>query len=142
MKPTHYLRAGALTGLLALAACADKDPTADETAADESPTFSQLQQEVLIPSCGGAGCHGASDPGGALDLESDGAYDALLFDPCDNEVAVAEGLVRVAPGDLEQSFFYAKITDPMGMGDLMPPWGMSDEQITLIEAWILAGAER
>ncbi len=117
----------------------------DDTGVVEAaaPTFAELQAQVLEPSCGGAGCHNESTYAGSLLLEGEGAWDSLLNDPCSNEIAVAEGLLRVDPEDLSNSFLYLKVTDPMGMGDPMPPWGsLDDDELELIAAWIEAGAKR
>lgn len=106
-----------------------------------SVSFTEVQEAVFLGSCAGAGCHDAATNAGTLDLESDGAYERLMFDPCANELAIAEGLMRVDPGNLENSFLYLKMTDPQGMGDPMPPWGpVDDEALGLIEDWILGGA--
>jgi len=158
MHDTKIFCALAALLALALAACDaeapvdDDAPSGDTEAADSggedsgpaitAPTFAELQADVFIPSCGGAGCHDASAEAAAgLDLESDGAWEQLMNGACVNEIAIAEGLRMVEPGDPSNSFLYVKVTDPMGMGDPMPPWApLSDEDIEGIEAWILAGA--
>ena len=122
----------------------DSDTVVDDTGAETSPeaTFAELQETFFIPSCGGAGCHDSVSNAGGLDLESEGAFDRLMNDPCENEIAVAEGLSRVAPGAPEESFLYMKLTDPRGMGDIMPPWGaVDDASQAIIAAWIERGAE-
>ncbi|RME21581.1 MAG: hypothetical protein D6798_17765 [Deltaproteobacteria bacterium] len=124
---------------LLIVACGE---SGDDTGADAAPvTFAELQETVLVGSCGGAGCHGPATVAGGLLLEGDDAYDSLMNDPCENELAVAEGLLRVAPGDLDKSFLYVKVTDARGMGDPMPPWdSLDDAGIAMIRQWILDGA--
>ena len=122
----------------------DTEPAPDDTgtAAGPDATFADLQESFFIPSCGGAGCHDSLSNAGGLDIESEGAFDRLMNDPCENEIAVAEGLSRIAPGAPEESFLYMKLTDPRGMGDIMPPWGAVDEASQqAIAAWIERGAE-
>jgi hypothetical protein len=52
----------------------------------------------------------------------------------------------IAPGSLEQSYIWGKLTDGTICGDfrVMPPpeegFEITDEQVALLEAWILAGA--
>ena len=149
MRTFIFITAAALVG------CAGEEPTpvtddTDVTLTDdtgvttipEDVTFADLQEEIFLPSCGGAGCHDAATNAGGLDLESEGAFDRLMNDPCENEIAVAEGLVRVAPGDPSESFLFLKLTDPRGMGDIMPPWGALDDDVLLVvEDWIQRGAE-
>ncbi len=125
--------------LLALAGCAP----ADDTEGEEVASFDVLLEEVLTPSCGAAGCHGATTGAAGLFLEGDRAYSSLLDDACTNEQALAAGLVRVLPGDPGGSFLYLKIVDPMGMGALMPPAGPMDQAaIDAVERWILDGAQQ
>ena len=82
------------------------------------------------------------DAGWAWILEAVDALDQLLHAECEDELAVVEGLVRVAPGDPDRSFLYVKVTDPGGMGEPMPPFrALPDEQVELIRRWIEDGAE-
>ncbi len=127
--------------LLALTGCA---PAGDTGPPGEEPAgFEVLLEEILAPSCGTAGCHGATTGAAGLFLDGDRAYSSLLDEPCTNEQALAEGLVRVRPGDPGDSFLYLKIVDPLGMGELMPPTGPLDQAaIEAVERWILEGAQR
>ncbi len=120
-------------------ACGDDG---DDSGADADPvSFADVQEAVLVDSCGGAGCHGPATVAGGLVLEGEGAYDSLMNDPCQNELAVAEGLLRVAAGEPDNSFLYVKVTDARGMGDPMPPWdSLDDADIELIRQWIIDGA--
>ena len=97
------------TCLLIVAAGCNDGPSKPDP---EPVTFGQVQQEVLVGSCGGAGCHNAATQAGGIDLEAVDALDQLLHAECEDELAVVEGLVRVAPGDPDRSFLYVKVTDP------------------------------
>ncbi len=117
------------------------NPEVGPEPSDEPVTFQRVQDEVLSGSCGGSGCHGAVTAAGGLDLDSEGAYEQLFNAPCDNELATIEGLVRVAAGKPESSFLYVKLTDPRGMGEVMPPFGaLSEDEVELVRRWIEGGA--
>lgn len=126
--------------LLALAGCGDPMPEPHDT--DVSPvTFTEVQTQVFAGGCGGAGCHDAVTRAGDLDLEADDAYDQLFRKACANDLATAEGLLRVVPGQVDDSFLYLKVTDPGEMGDPMPPFGtLSEDDVALIAQWIADGA--
>ena len=136
-----------LFAITALAVACTGVPDDDDPIDTDDPgpvTFARVQDEVLVPSCGGAGCHNPDSAKGDLNLEGPDAYGELLEAACADEQAFVEGLVRVAPGEPTESFLFLKVTDPRGMGDIMPPFGdgLSQAEIDLIEAWILDGAKR
>jgi hypothetical protein len=102
------------------------------------PTFADLSTSLFEPSCGGVGCHlnGGNE---APVLDAADAYDQLL--------GFAEGadLNYVVPGSLEESYLWHKAKGTHrsvgGSGSSMPLGGsLSEEQIGLLEAWILGGA--
>jgi hypothetical protein len=120
----------ALFGLSLTACTSDYDPA----------TFEAIYNDVFATSCVD-GCHSATVGAGNLFLEGDRAYDSIVNGSCDDEDAQAAGLVRITPGQPIESFFYLKMVNPEGMGDIMPPAGMLDEDILdNIEEWILRGA--
>ena len=119
-------------------------PTANLT-----PTFSAIQRDILQatdssgrPACGS--CHNPS--GGAfravgLDLSSNGAYDSLVGVPSRQR----PGLLRVAPGDPENSYLVHKLEARTGIiGVRMPQLGpyLTDGQISIVKRWIELGARR
>ncbi len=92
--------------------------------------FQQCVQPIFNAHC--VGCHGNN---GGLSLRSGEALQNLVGIPsrCD------PGMLRVRPGDPEQSLLYLKITDAPGKcGSRMPPTGsaLTDQEITLIQNWI------
>lgn len=131
--------------LLALTAACDggEPPIVDDTGeVTQVETFARIQADILEPKCG-ASCHGAEARQGGLSIEGPEAYDALFDAECDNEQARVEGLVRVAPGNPEQSFLWIKLTDASGFGDPMPPFGaLEDGELERIANWIAQGAPR
>lgn len=115
------------------------DPTAD-TGAVEVDYMTDIQP-IWDMSCV-TGCHvaGGSGAGTGLILSPDLSYDTLV----DVMSLGAPGLVRVAPGDYENSYVWHKIKNTQievgGSGSQMPPGGLPEDAVAKIEAWIEAGA--
>lgn len=115
-------------------------------------TFTQVKA-VVFGSCAGSGapgpmtCHGSAPYQGNLDLFSDGAFTNLVGVPAD----IDGTLIRVIPGDPENSFLYRKLIndlpqdlslgDPMPMGEAIMWSELPSDQIQLLYDWIAAGAE-
>jgi hypothetical protein len=100
-------------------------------------TFTEVEAEVLGPSCAFSSCHGA----GAGELTLDGQADhARLVDVA---AVAAPGEVLVIPGDPDGSYLIAKLEGHAGIvGEPMPPpaGGLDPEMIELVRSWIEAGA--
>jgi hypothetical protein len=129
-----HLAGGILVSWLTLAtACDEAEPQ------DAPPTFTELHERVLQPSCVFATCHqkGAS-AAGMMPLDRDVAHASLV----DAAAVGAPGRIRVIPGDPEQSYVIEKITSPTPTaGEQMPPDApLEAERVELIRAWIEAGA--
>ncbi|MFA6110983.1 MAG: PKD domain-containing protein, partial [Candidatus Latescibacterota bacterium] len=76
------------------------------------PTFTQVQRQVLTPSCALSGCHADADH---PILSAGQAYGNLVG------VASSVGLILVTPGDPDRSYLYIKVTGGPGMvGSRMP----------------------
>lgn len=110
------------------------------TACGSDPaTFTQVQSEILTPSCSFQACHMApATQAAGLALDT-GAYEMLV-----NAAAVeAMDKVRVVPGDLAASYLMNKLENrdiAMG-GAMMPPTQMlSEERLEIVRSWIEAGA--
>ncbi|MCP4804654.1 MAG: hypothetical protein GY913_34095 [Proteobacteria bacterium] len=120
--------------LLLSLACGDKD-TGDSAG---TPTFSEVDADVLVLSCGlGSTCHEGG--AGGLELDGDGDYEALV----DVASVDAEGEILVIPGDSANSYLMKKLESADGIeGDPMPPpsGGFDEAKIQLIADWIDAGA--
>lgn len=105
-------------------------------------SFATDVQPILTTSCAKANCHAGTNPDAGLDLREGAAYAELVntsSTQCFGE------RTRVTPGDPEESYLFDKIRnkDLCGNSKRMPypPTAMlPDEQRTLIEAWICAGA--
>jgi hypothetical protein len=98
--------------------------------------FQQIQDTVFTPIC--TGCHaGATAPRG-LRLDAGNSY-ALLVNVASAEVPA---LLRVNPGNPDQSYLVQKIEGTAAVGGRMPLGGapLPQDRIDLIRQWIAAGA--
>lgn len=122
---------------LVLVGCGGDEATTGDTGAD-APTFTEVRDEILVPSCGASSCHGGG--AGGLQLDEATAHASLVGAESD---AVA-GAVLVVSGDPDSSYLMEKLEgDPTSItGDLMPPpfGGLEPDKIEQIRAWIAAGA--
>lgn len=98
--------------------------------------FQEIQNTVFTPIC--TQCHiGANAPQG-LRLDAANSY-ALLVNVASNEVP---GLLRVNPGNPDQSYLVQKIQGNAAVGGRMPlgQAALPQDRIDLIRQWIAAGA--
>lgn len=118
---------GSIMALALVSACGGKGG---------DPTFTRVNDEVLVVSCGFSSCHGSGT--GDLTLDGDGSYDALV----DVESVAAPGEILVVPGDPDASYLIMKLEGADGVvGTEMPPGALIDEERrTLVRDWIAAGA--
>lgn len=131
-----------------LTACSGDAP---EGAAKADGTFARIQRDVLDKSC--ISCHraGASDARQSqLVLTGDSAYQQLVGVPSAQQVAKADGLLRVKPYRADSSLLYHKVAWVPGhhsrdYGQLMPmgtTQGLTAGQLEYVRRWIEAGAPR
>jgi hypothetical protein len=102
------------------------------------PNFSEIQAELFTPTCAVSGCHtGAAAPQG-LRLDEANSY-SLLVDVASTEVST---ILRVAPGDPDNSYLIQKLEGTASVGEQMPLGGPALEQasIDVIRQWITDGA--
>ena len=103
-----------------------------------APTFTEVRDDILLPSCSlGTSCH--SEGAGGLTLTAEGAYDALVG----VESVVADGEILVIAGDAENSYLIKKVEGADGIvGDGMPLGTTLDQELSdELRDWIDAGAE-
>lgn len=101
----------------------------------QSVSFTEIQNQVLTPSCATTGCHGGNDPAEGLDLSQGKAYANLV------NVASSQRpqLRRVLPGNSAQSYLVQKLRGQET--SVMPPAGkLSSAIIDSIASWIDRGA--
>ncbi|NJD31703.1 MAG: TIGR03118 family protein [Gammaproteobacteria bacterium] len=107
-------------------------------------TLAQLQALVFSPRC--SGCHdGSIAPGGALpgsqDLRAGQSFASLVNVPSQEQ----PGLMRVKPGDPDNSYLVRKLQGTSGIsGSRMPLGGPFLDQATIdqVRAWIASGLRK
>lgn len=130
-------------------------PCLGERDATNEATFTSVYLDIFCKtSCTNPYCHGSSGAWGELDLSSsiEVAYENLVAHrtgtnvPADGRATCRESdLLRVVPGQPEQSLLYLKITGNTPCGVRMPPPDedyspLDPAQIEQIRRWIEAGA--
>ena len=102
-------------------------------------TFGSIQANVFTPTCATAGCHvGAAAPQG-LRLDAGSSF-ALLVGIGSNQVP---GLLRVEPGNPNNSYLIQKLEGTAAVGSRMPLSGppfLDQTTIDVIRQWITDGA--
>lgn len=98
-------------------------------------TFASLQANIFTPKCAITGCHAGRAPKAGMNLSAGQAYENLV------DQQSQFGPPRVAPGDVENSVLYLKVSGTVA-GARMPRGGppLSQEEINAIRDWIAAGA--
>ena len=120
---------------LLLIACSDE--STEPVIGEIEPTFSDIYTKVISVKCATSGCHVSTHPN--LDMSTKMlAYTNLFNKPS------SQSLDYIEPGEPDNSYLYIKITDdspPAGlrMPRTGPPY-LSDEVISTIREWIVAGA--
>ncbi len=117
---------------------------AEPTATPTVVTLQQVQDAIFSPRCATQFCHSAQTHSGGMVLAAGASFEnlvgALPMLPAPREA----GLLRVDPFAPENSFLLIKLGPQTGsaFGSRMPLIGapLSEEEIGLIRAWILAGA--
>ena len=108
--------------------------------ADPAPTLTQLQTDIFTPIC--SVCHTGGGAGlpGIQNLTAGNTYTNIV-----NVASIQQGtLVRVKPGDPDNSYLVRKIQGTPGItGVQMPATGgpLSQAQIDEVRAWVAAGAK-
>ncbi len=126
--------------VLALSAC-DGGDGSGQTAPPSTvfgPNFSEIQDSVFTITCATSGCHsGASAPQG-LRLDAANSF-GLLVNVASMEVPA---LLRVEPGNPDDSYLIQKLEGTAAVGGRMPLGGTPLEQsaIDVIRQWISDGA--
>ncbi len=149
-----------VVGILVAGACTEINtdaplfPPRDAAAAvviPLGPTFDSLNQNIFQPRCAEI-CHsGGANASGNMDLGGVDPYAAMVNVVASGPQCGTTGLVRVIPGDPDDSLLYEKVLakerniaapcgDSMPQGSALP--SLSDDEIEFIRMWIEAGATR
>jgi len=135
-----YLRCLAAACAVVLASCAGNGPAPCGTGTE----FSNIQCNIFNVSCLSGGCHNATDQAGSLVLTPQAeSCQQLVNHVSANPVAAVMGLLRVEPGQPNNSFLITKLTGPgAGEGGQMPLNAamLPQSQIDMISQWITNGA--
>jgi hypothetical protein len=116
-----------------------RDSTTQQT---DTLSFSGRVQPIFSANCALAGCHAGTSPAQGMNLSAGLAYDNIVNVPANER----PGMMRVRPLQPDSSYLVHKIQGTQasvgGSGGRMPLGGapLSDQQISLIRAWIAAGA--
>lgn len=116
----------------------DQPPPEPPPPSQFGPNFSEIQAELFTPTCAVSGCHtGAAAPQG-LRLDEANSYGLLV----DVESTEVPSILRVAPGDPDNSYLIQKLEGTAEVGEQMPLGGPALEQasIDVIRQWITDGA--
>ena len=131
----------AILAISLLAGCAKDGNGGDSggTNGGTAPSFTEVRDEVLYPSCSFSQCHGSG--AGYFSITEDMTA-AELRDVPSNQIPE---MMRVAPGEPDQSYLIWKMEGHADIqGTEMPPppsEPISDERIQLVRDWIAAGAD-
>lgn len=112
--------------------------TGDNRTIQEDPSFSATIQEIFVRrSCASGSCHGAA-VAARLDLRSEASYAALV-----GVTATSEPILRVIPGDPDNSYLVMKLEGRQSVGVRMPlGFAPLDEvDLTNIRNWIAQSAK-
>ena len=133
------LRGGTAAALLALVACGSGSGDESAQAAVLAPTLASIQVNVFSVNCALSGCHTGTAPAQGLKLDPGESYGNLV-----NVPSLYGGmLVRVVPGDPDESFLIQKLEGTQMFGDRMPANGppyLPLATIDVIREWIQNGA--
>ena len=144
-----YRKAIVVIGLsIAAAGCDESLSDVAGPTPNLTPTFASIQRDIFeaADSSGRPACSACHNPNGGafrqvgLDLSTSGSYDSLVGVP-----SREKGLLRVAPGDPENSYLLHKLEGRTDIiGNRMPNRGpyLSDGQLAILRRWIQLGAQR
>jgi hypothetical protein len=106
-------------------------------------SFGTKVQPIFSANCALSGCHAGTQPAQGMNLSAGLAYQNIVNVPASER----PGMMRVLPFKPDSSYLVHKIQGTQetvgGSGGRMPLGGapLAAEQITLIRAWIAAGAK-
>jgi hypothetical protein len=117
---------------------APPEPPPPPPPASFGPNFSEIQDEVFTPTCALSGCHTGAAAQEGLRLDEANSY-GMLVDVASSQVP---SILRVAPGDPDNSYLIQKLEGTASVGVQMPEGGapLPQASIDVIRQWISDGA--
>ncbi|HET8539113.1 MAG TPA: OmcA/MtrC family decaheme c-type cytochrome [Anaeromyxobacter sp.] len=115
---------------------------APEGSSPVSASFTSIVQNIIVPRCASAACHGGNPPAAFPQLDADAAYAAIVNVPSQQ----ASGLDLVEPFEPANSYFLVKIRgEGASVGGIATPMPTGDAaldagEIAAVEGWIANGA--
>jgi hypothetical protein len=103
-----------------------------------APTLASIQTNVLSVNCAVPGCHGGAAAQQGLRMDPGFSYGNLV-----NVASPRDpNLIRIIPGDPNNSFIIRKLEGTQPLGDRMPQGGpyLPQSTIDVIRQWIANGA--
>jgi hypothetical protein len=141
--PLRGLAVGAFVAVMltAFGGCGSSSASVGSTG-DGQATFTNIYTSILQPACATHHSGGAS-ASGALDMSSQAlAFSNLVGVKAAGSACGTSGDIRVVAGSPTESLLYNKVNGTQSCGAQMPLGGpyLPADEISLIEAWITAGA--
>jgi hypothetical protein len=133
------LRGGIAAALLTLVACGSGGDESAQGPPPLAPTLASIQTNVFSVNCALSGCHTGNTPAQGLRLDPGESYRNIVNVPSQ----YGGMLVRVIPGDPDESFLIQKLEGTQMFGDRMPANGppyLPLATIDVIREWIQNGA--
>jgi hypothetical protein len=111
-------------------------PVAPPPAPAPASMFQEIQDTIFTPIC--TACHAGANAPRGLRLDAGNSF-ALLVNTPSVEVPA---LLRVNPGNPDESYLVQKISGTAAVGERMPLGGapLPQDRIDLVRSWIAAGA--
>jgi len=147
LRRAHRAAPAAIALVAILAACGEEPRVGARNprgTSAEPATYEGITQDVMVPRCATAACHGGASPVSFPGLDAAAWYDATVAVPSQQCAA----LNLVEPGDPERSYLVHKLRGSQGLvggGGARMPMGdapLDDAEQSAIEAWITNGANR
>ena len=110
----------------------------DDPSGPMTASFNSIQSHVFTPVC--TACHSGSAAPRGLRLDAANSYALLVNVPSGG----VPWLMRVTPGDADNSYLVQKLEGPAAVGARMPLGGpyLDANTMTLIRLWINNGAQK
>jgi hypothetical protein len=109
------------------------------------PAFAEVHAILEAGGCTNGYCHGGGTGTLLMTADADGTYAELVEQPAGGMLCGPSGLMRVMPGDAENSLLWQKVAPGVTpCGDKMPPQAapLGDAQVETVRAWIAGGANK